>query len=768
MVNSIFKTILIIIIFLVSIEILYPQNVRNYVTIIGIILDNSSNNPVNNAMVLVKIQGKNRILFTKDDGSFQIGNILSGNVKIEIYAVGYITYKESFLLENSKIVRKTFKINRPGEKNLPIVVIDDKFVREVGKQTMSREEIKSIPGARNDPVKAVITTQAGIVSSGGFGSSFVVRGGEPNDNVIYLDNIVALYPFHFGGLISIFHSESIKELDFYTSAFPPGFGPYFGSVMNIKTSRRAKTKFYGNVDINIILASLYLEMPISDNLYIMIGARRSYFDAILPFLPLDIEFDVMPYFYDYFLKVSYDPVKNHEIDLLFFGAYDEMKLKKIPKHGDEEEEDPETQGGISFDNNFYSQGLNWKWDINKDFVSLFTFGMSYNYINASFGTSAQTKMPFYMNLTNYLWQIKERLSLKIDKSLEVFGGVNVLLIRNSYSFSLFNMPQEGESKPMSSIREHGEVFTNDGLFDGNNYNLYIGGIKKIKSWKFLLGLDWNYYNITEDKVLGPKGNVSYDFSKKFSTSFATGIYYQNPQPNELIPPVGTTNLISQRSYHFALSFVYLPTALWEFKLEPYYKLYDLLTVTNPDKETLREQPLLNLGSGRAYGIELNIKKQISDGFYFWINYTLAYAFRRDNDSLPERVSQYDQRHLINIVGSYQPWSHWKFGYKWRLSTGLPSTPIVGRISRDTRTYQPVYGVQLSDRKPIYHELDVRASYIFRILEEKDASFYLEVLNAYMAKNVSRKSYTKNYSNYKNPSSSSGIPLIPAIGFEWTF
>ncbi len=739
------------------------------------IKDITTNEALGNAKI--NISDRPQAYFTDSNGTFRF-KARPGKYRIVVTHPRYVRFSGTLEIVKEKETKTTLRV-RKSSKGLDVILVTaSRIKQEISKSKITKGEIKTIPGARNDPVRALVTSVSGVALSSSLGSGdFVVRGGEPDDNVIYFDNMLAYSAFHFGGFISIFHSEAVESIDFYTSAFPPGYGPYFGSVMDIKTTKYAKKEISAYVDISILLTSFFIEGPIGDDWYFMFGARRSYLELIASVLP---DFDTVPYFWDYFFKMSYRPNEEHQIDFIAFAAQDGAKIEIEIEEDEENEIDPQAAGEAKFESIFFSQGFNWYYTPSKDFSSTMTLGLYLNRLDLKFGTLEATGEPFKLKVDPYTFNFKEDLSYMLDRKTNLYGGLFLFYIYSPYDISAPRITQEGQS--IGSISDLGEVYTEKGTQTSLSTDTYAGIKRDFDPFKVNVGFDYHYFKITGKHFLSPKVIGQYNPEEEVTLSAGVGLYPQPPTVQELIEPWGTSDLSYQKSWHYILGFKYNPNKLWEYKIEGFFKTYHNLVVNNPDYYITGEgKPLANLGTGKSYGFEANIKRSFGDGYYGWLNYTLSFAKRRDFEAAEERYSEYDQRHILNFLFSWDFAEHWRIGAKWRLNSGQPYDKVVGRIpvldengnqaldSNGNPIFRPIYiEEKYSARLPVRHQLDVRLSFLFSILSKKDAVVYFELLNAYGRDNVIGYEYYNDYSNYNSPEETTDLPLIPSFGFEWRF
>jgi hypothetical protein len=151
---------------------------------------------------------------------------------------------------------------------------------------------------------------------------------------------------------------------------------------------------------------------------------------------------------------------------------------------------------------------------------------------------------------------------------------------------------------------------------------------------------------------------------------------------------------------------------------------------------------------------------------------LSYAYnvskRWDVLGAPAYDYGYSQPHVLTFLLDYPlPWG-WKGGLKWRYTSGTPYTPYIDRTQDETTgQWSPVKGAKNSNRLPDFSSVDLRFEHPGTLLG-KDATYYLEIMNALNQKQVVGYNYEKDYSNWEHPSETTGLPLIPFVGVELKF
>jgi outer membrane receptor protein involved in Fe transport len=237
-------------------------------------------------------------------------------------------------------------------------------------------------------------------------------------------------------------------------------------------------------------------------------------------------------------------------------------------------------------------------------------------------------------------------------------------------------------------------------------------------------------------------------------------------------------------------------------------------VSRIDRRTVSTVPT-NDGKGHAYGVEFFLQrdsKSPKDKFSGWVSY--AYSAAKRTTYGTESYFDFDQRHTLSLVGNYRfkPW--FELSAKFKLGSGFPTTAPVGSIPQqfivDTKNAFG-YGDGVADsivirydqnghvvrtidfggegnrndnRLPLYHRLDMRASFYAKFWRAK-WTFYLDVINVYNRQNVFQYEYSYKkvrndmtgrkeivYDDQGNPvierAKTSEFPFLPTIGLSVVF
>jgi len=176
-----------------------------------------------------------------------------------------------------------------------------------------------------------------------------------------------------------------------------------------------------------------------------------------------------------------------------------------------------------------------------------------------------------------------------------------------------------------------------------------------------------------------------------------------------------------------------------------------------------------LARGRAevegYGGQILIRQELWKGFFGWIAYTVSRSERKDHPDDPWRVFQYDQTHILTIIGSYKFGRGYQVGIRFRYVTGNPYTPTVGSYyDVNSDAYVPINGPLYSARLGSFNQLDVRFDKKWTF-QRWAMSMYIDIQNIYRASNP--EGYAYNF-DFSQRSAIAGLPFLPVLGIRGDF
>jgi outer membrane receptor for ferrienterochelin and colicin len=275
-------------------------------------------------------------------------------------------------------------------------------------------------------------------------------------------------------------------------------------------------------------------------------------------------------------------------------------------------------------------------------------------------------------------------------------------------------------------------------------------------------------------ALDPRFWAKVQVTDRATIKGSVGLYSQRPPSTDLIQaPFGNPNLGPERAFQTSLGALYRFTDTINLDVTGFFnrRFKNIVdpgdTIANADG-SVTQLAYANAGIGRAYGLEVLLRHEVTAQFFGWIAYTLSRSeVRRTDTTDPYALSTFDQTHILTLVGSYRlPWG-FELGARFRYVTGRPTTPTIHNYdvySADSNSYSPVNGPTNSARLLDFHQLDLRLEKQF-LFSNWSLSAYVDVQNVYNRKNAEASFYDYRFrQQYIVP----GIPILPVLGVRGWF
>lgn len=629
--------------------------------------------------------------------------------------------------------------------------------REVVKQVIPRDVVTKVVGTQGDTIKVVQNFPG--VARASFGSGLLVlRGSAPGDSRVYLEGQEIPLLYHFGGLRSTFNNHFLDTVEFVPGNFSADYGRSTGGVIDVKVRDPADDAVRGHVDINVYDAGFAVEGPVVPGLSMGGGFHRSYIDTLLPLiLPDDapLSFDTAPRYYDYQFLTTWKPGGDHRLRLLWYGSMDKIELVF-----ERPQDDPAIRGAFQGRLMFHDIQLSHGGPVTDWLRVDSSVQAGIQEFRTVFGPE------FFFDLTVWTFSARSTWTAEATDWLDVRLGLDTVILDVGISLRTPSVPKEGEpGVPLS---------TTDVFEASQDTQLYRPGMFLELAFEPLDGFDvvpslrLDYYSEIDALTVDPRLFLRYQILPITAVKAGVGLYQQPPEPDESASGVGNPDLLPERSIQFSLGVTQQIIQGLDLEVTGFYKALDRLVVRNPDASFAAEgsTPLyVNSGTGRIFGVEVLLKAQLAGDFFGWIAYTYQRSFRTDGPGTSERRFDFDQPHILTVLGTYEIGRGWSVGLRFRLVSGNPDTPVVSSVyDASTDTYVPIYGATNSARLALFHQLDLRVDKVWTF-DTWRLNLYLEVLNVY--NNGAQEGWQYNY-DYSERGRLTGLPILPVFGIrgEW--
>jgi hypothetical protein len=277
----------------------------------GVVVREGTPTPIGGASVLTE---RGAIAITDLDGYFTID--AGDSRELTIVATGYTT-------RTMRIVDGVARIEMQAASGAEVIEVTGKAPTETKPLSyqLTVDEIRSIPGAGNDILRAV-TVLPGVARIPFSFGGLVLRGASPRDTAIYLDGVEVPIAFHFGGITSFYPSGMLSDLKVTSGGYDTSYGRAAGGVVTLATREPRTDRFRMGGSIGLFDSSVQAEGPWKGG-GLLVGLRRSYLDRIVaPFVDDDVP---LPSYYDFQIRSTFgDARKNYKINPMIFGSIDRV------------------------------------------------------------------------------------------------------------------------------------------------------------------------------------------------------------------------------------------------------------------------------------------------------------------------------------------------------------------------------------------------------------------------------------------------------------
>lgn len=704
------------------------------------ILAKGSGNPI----VKAEIKAGATIVYTDAKGEARIP-VSDPELELRISRPGFI---DTVLEPEEFADRKTlevFLLPKLGDDD--DIVIVGKKRPETSKKVINIKE--AAPVAPNgDPVQ-VIKLLPGVQKPSGFNQGLVVRGSGPDDSIYYFDHVKLPFIFHSISNLSITPEQTIDNISFSSGGFGPEFGDAGGGVVVIDSKNSIPERPLNEIRINVpIYSGYYHERPLSEDSAFRGSIRRSTLELILPYvlkrLDADNDLTISPYFGDaylQYLKKTDDTV--YKLSLL--GSMDGLKA------------------AFPFDESESSDGRG-DLDILTQFASL------------SFEIERRLNSAWSLSLTPYVTRQQQSINFLKNK-VDIRGSEAVLHAELTH--------RRGTLKDYIGMVSSGgryfiDVFVpklvrDDPFYDREEAErLQRSVAANVYSWAgwasteqgvgdliLTPGARVQYWSPLRKASFDPRLAGRYPLNADHLLKFAVGKYSQAPQPDQTDEVFGNPDLDFQYSIHSILGLETKWGERWTSDVQVFHKTFEEMVQSNALKN------FANTGTGESYGLEIFVRRLLTERLFGWVSYTWSQNFVRLSKESDRTPSPYDQTHVTTLVSDYKLTPLWSLGGRWEYASGNRYTPV------ESVVYNSIFDkYQARSTKSGYNQGRMPATNMIsiyadrRILDDRwQMNLRLGVEDAALGKNARNVTYNYDYSKTEYVA---GPAFIPYIELKATF
>jgi len=637
----------------------------------GVVTD-VNNKPVELANVTVLNEPGGAV--TGMDGHFKLEVPAGQDIILVCSHISFNKSQKHLFLSANELVELNF-ILQPGSSDLAPVEITEKRVRQSNYIRISPAESKVMPTLKGG-IEDIIKTQMGVTSRNELSSQYNVRGGNFDENLVYVNGIEIYRPFLIRSGqqegLSFVNSDLVSSILFSAGGFDARYGDKMSSVLDIQYKKPVEAK--ASLSLSLLGSQAHAE-GISNNrrFTYLTGFRYQSNQYILKGLQTQGEYK--PNFIDYQVLLTYLP--SGKWDISFLGNYTRNSYKLVPENretkfgtineayqlsiyfdGQETDRFETLLGALSasyrpnqnVNLRFIASGFSTIESETYDIQGQYwigrletTFGEEQfgdaidsrgigtyldharNYLHATVLNAEHKGMYSVMNKT-LQWGLRVQHEMVSDRmnEWEMIDSAGYSIPRPADSI--------GNPAPPHTDLFLNDVVKNDVDIESNRYTAYLQNTWEYSGLNYDLaitgGLRLNYWDFNNQTVVSPRASVAYspDWKREVVFRLSAGYYYQPPFYKELRNQDGNinTHIRAQKSIHFVagtdMNFIAWARP-FKFTTELYYKILDDLIPYEVDNVKIRYYGD-NIASGYAAGIDFKVNGEFVKGVESWASLSI--------------------------------------------------------------------------------------------------------------------------------------------------
>jgi hypothetical protein len=715
----------------------------------------------NEALPFVKIVvvGQQTGVVTDVDGRYTIEGLAPGVYSFRVSNAGFQDLMiNDITVTISRVLDLDFPLEPLAKEQKEVVVKATPFTSRtespVSLRTLNSTEIERQPGAGRD-VSKVLQALPGVASRATFRNDIIIRGGAPGENKFYLDGIEVPNINHFatqgssGGPVGLLNVNFIREVDFYSGAFPANRANGLSSVISFKQKDGNSDGLITNFALGSSDAALTFDGPLGKKADFIFSARRSY----LQFLFAALQLPFLPTYNDFQYKINLKLNKKNRITFIGLGALDDFTLNT--KVNDKVTDSTTRRFNDYILNNIptqdqwnYTLGVNWLHYSKNSYQNIVVSRNMLKNMATRYAANIETDENKILDYSSFEAENKIRFEHTVSRQgWKLNTGFGYEYAR--YNNSTFNRTSY-LGIPIT-IDYISDLFLSKGSLFAQLSN---GSADDRLNFSLGLRSDFNNYSHSMGnplKQLSPMFSLTYKFDNRLTFNANVARFHQLPaytilgfrnSAGELVNKKNDLKYIS--ADHFVLGAVYITELNSKLSIEGFYKKYrnypfsvkDSISLANlgSDFGVVGNEEVTSNSEGRSFGAEFLYQQKLWKGFYGIVAYTYVRSEFLDKKGgyVP---SAWDSRNIVSLTGGKRFKKGWELGLRWLYNGGSPYTPF----DVATSSLKPVWDVTgqglldynrlNTQREGANHQLNIRVDKKI-YLNKFSMNFYLDIQNLY--------------------------------------
>ena len=682
-----------------------PASDKQLVSLKGRVVDARTGEAI--AKVRVIANGVDQSTTSDENGVFTFENIPVGELDLYITTVSYGLVKKtiSVLAENHEF---TIALNEDAAALTESVTVnagpfETLQANIASEKTLNKRELQALSSILlGDPLRAA-QALPGVTANDDFRSEFAIRGAGFDRVGLYVDGVLTdnfVHTVNGGytdtGSLSVINADTVGNLSLMSGAFPTKYGDRTGGILDIETRDGNRVKPAGRFAVSLSGLSGVVDGPFANGrgAYLLAG-RKSYVGYILRRINEENNFTNNPPilgFADLQTKLVYDLNPRHQVGVsLIFGTFN------FDRNRDRDLLGPETLFRGTSRHLLFN--THWSFTPNSQvFWQTRFFGLRSAFTNTN--NEGLKLLDGHRNQygvrsdVNVNFRSRHRLESGVYMRSQSEKSISEFFNFSTGRFDFFNLlNRDGHEESVYAQ----DTWTNESL----GLSLTAGGRVEHSS-------------STGEVLFSPRASLGWSIGEDWRVRAAAGRYYQFPEFEQMFARLGNRNLRAERSTHYNASVerrfgnrTRLVAEVYDREDDKlFFSLFEPRLVGNI--VTFDQFPFQNSLRGHARGIELTLQRRSANKLTGWMSYAYSRAELTDSQTGQTFPSDTDQRHTVNVYGSYRFNESWNLSSEWRYGSGPP----VPGFYRQLGTNFFLSSQRNTARIPYYSRVDLRVNKAF--------------------------------------------------------
>lgn len=756
--------------------------------VVGRVLAFGEREPIGGARIIPRDGGESVV--ATEDGRFEI-DLGPGTHRLVIRAVGYEDLETKVTLARNQQLEFEYRLTPKIDGKRYRTIVRQRREVALSSTTLREAEIREVPGTRGDPLR-VVASLPGVSQLAGFLPYVVVRGAAPGNTGYYMDGSRVPILFHVALGPSVIHPYFIDAVDFYPGGAPVRLGRFASGIIEARTRPARRDRVHGDVDLRLTDAGGLLEIPVNRAWIVgcepplrkrgpnkgkpksrlvckrgpgkgalTIAGRYSYTGLLLSL----VQSTARIRFWDYQTRFDHRLTDRADFTLFAFGSFDEIAPKEPDAEGNK---DP----WVRF--MFHRIDMRVKQRLRREGTATYAI---------VFGVDQAGVSQYKTNE----WRVAPRVDLRIPVNDRVTLGMGI--DQEIQIFRLADTPSDFEDvavedialllneRVVSATAGYFEVLYTKGAVEVRP-GIRVDAYAQIGHSPYLPSADTITYAIGAD----PRITLRERVAPRWVLRQSAGLYHQPPSFPIPIPGIESFGFERGLQRNAQGSFGYEVQVVRDrlnFVQDAYVgylsNLQDYELGEAAEEEPLDElEDVITQVTGWTYGLESMLRLDPELRVFGWAAYTLSRS-TRDFHVGGNVPSNWDQRHILNVVLGYRISDRWNVGGRVHYHTGRPWT-----APYENQSMLEALGANRNNaRLPAFFQLDLRIERNWRypnwqldvFLDVANATYSREIFQCTAGENLvgeadPRKSMVRTMALAAAADPSKGVATCTPQGFRY--